>query len=315
MAPHALSERAGLSFVCPQCHNANQMTGTLYIVATPIGNLEDITQRALRILREVDLVACEDTRRTRVLLNFFGIKTRTVSYHEHNERARAEQLCKLMAAGKNVALVSDAGTPLVSDPGFRIVQAAIEAGIPVMPIPGATAFVAALAASGLPADQFFFAGFLPARANARRKKLEELRTVPATLIFYEAPHRISATLKAALEVFGNRRAAVAREMTKVHEEFARGRLDELGQRFSEGAPARGEMVLIIDGITDEAIGATNDLALAAQSSYRDLAERVNELESGGLLPKAALKQAARELGLKRAEAYRRLVAQKNRRSK
>ena len=291
------------------------MTGTLYIVATPIGNLEDVSQRALRVLGEVDLVACEDTRRTRVLLNHFGIKAKTTSYHEHNERARAEQLCELMASGKNVALVSDAGTPLVSDPGFRIVQAAIEANIPVVPIPGATAFVAALAASGLPADHFFFAGFLPARANARRKKLEDLRTLAATLVFYEAPHRISATLKAALEVLGNRRAVVARELTKIHEEFARGRLDELGQRFAEVARARGEMVLIIDGLTDEAVPPVTAQAGAAQSSYRDLAERVHDFESGALDPRVALKQAARELGLKRAEAYRRLVAQKNRRSK
>lgn len=291
------------------------MTGTLYIVATPIGNLEDVTQRALRVLGEVDLVACEDTRRTRVLLNHFGIKAKTTSYHEHNERARAEELCELMTSGKNVALVSDAGTPLVSDPGFRIVQAAIEANIPVVPIPGATAFVAALAASGLPADQFFFAGFLPPRANARRKKLEELRTFTATLVFYEAPHRISATLKAALEVFGNRRAVVARELTKIHEELARGSLDVLGQRFAEAGRARGEMVLIIEGLTDEAVPSVPDQAVAGQSSYRDLAERVNELESGGLNPKDALKRAARELGLKRAEAYRRLVAQKNRRSK
>jgi 16S rRNA (cytidine1402-2'-O)-methyltransferase len=291
------------------------MTGTLYIVATPIGNLEDVTQRALRVLGEVDLVACEDTRRTRVLLNHFGIKAKTTSYHEHNERARAEELCELMTSGKNVALVSDAGTPLVSDPGFRIVQAAIEANIPVVPIPGATAFVAALAVSGLPADQFFFAGFLPARANARGKKLEELRTFAATLVFYEAPHRISATLKAALEVFGNRRAVVARELTKIHEELARGSLDDLGQRFAEAGSARGEMVLIIEGLTDEAVPPVTDQAVAGQSSYRDLAERVNELESEGLNPKDALKRAARELGLKRAEAYRRLVAQKNRRSK
>jgi len=290
------------------------MIGTLYIVATPIGNLEDVTQRALRILGEVDLVACEDTRHTRVLLNHFGIKTKTISYHEHNERPRAEQLCQLLVSGKNVALVSDAGTPLVSDPGFRIVSAAIEANIPVVPIPGATAFVAALTASGLPADQFFFAGFLPARANARQKKLEELRTVAATLVFYEAPHRIAATLKTAREVLGNRRAAVARELTKIHEEFTRGRLEDLGQRFSEATRAKGELVLLIDGTADEAIAA-HDSAIPGQSSYRDLAERVNELEVGGLDPKQALKQAARELGLKRADAYRRLVAHKNRRSK
>src|SRR5258708_5135016 len=170
------------------------MTGTLYIVATPIGNLEDITQRALRILGEVDIVACEDTRRTRVLLNHFGIKTRTISYHEHNERERTEQICKLLVSGKDVALVSDAGTPLINDPGFRLTNAAIELNLPVVPVPGPTAFVSALVASGLPSDQFFFSGFLPARANARRAKLDELRAIPATLVFYEAPHRIAATL-------------------------------------------------------------------------------------------------------------------------
>src|SRR3989442_2629136 len=205
-------------------HNTGDMPGTLYIVATPIGNLEDITPRALRVLREVEVIACEDTRRTRVLLNHFGIKTRTISYHEHKERERAAGFGKLLEGGKNVAMVSDAGTPLISDPGFRVVNAAIESGITVVPIPGPTAFVAALVASGLPSDQFFFAGFLPARANARRARLEELRPVSATLVFYEAPHRIAATLKAALEVLGNRWAAVARELTKLHEETVRGSL-------------------------------------------------------------------------------------------
>jgi 16S rRNA (cytidine1402-2'-O)-methyltransferase len=284
------------------------MTGTLYIVATPIGNLEDISQRALRTLREVDLVACEDTRRTRVLLNHFGIKTKTISYHEHNERARAEQLCKEMLSGRKVALVSDAGTPLISDPGFRIVQAAIEREISVVPIPGATALIAALAASGLPSDQFFFAAFLPARANARRAKLEQLLTVPGTLVFYEAPHRIAATLKAALEVLGDRRSVVARELTKLHEEIARGSLSALARRFSGDPTARGEIVLVISGAADESTGRT-------ESSPRDFVARVNELESSGLDARTALKQAARELGMKRAEAYRLLVAQKNRRSK
>jgi 16S rRNA (cytidine1402-2'-O)-methyltransferase len=283
------------------------MAGTLYLVATPIGNLEDISQRALRTLREVDVVACEDTRRTRVLLNHFGIKTRTVSYHEHNEHTRAEQLCDDMLAGKSVALVSDAGTPLISDPGFRIVQAAIAREIAVVPIPGATALVAALVASGLSSDQFLFAGFLPARANTRQAKLAELRTVPVTLVFYEAPHRIAATLKAALEVLGDRSAVVARELTKLHEEIARGRLSELTKHFSGDTPARGEMVLVISG-ADESAGE-------AQASPTNLVERVNELESGGLDAKSALKQAARELGMKRAEAYRLLVAQKNRLSK
>src|ERR1041385_1800842 len=173
------------------------MAGTLYIVATPIGNLEDITQRALRVLREVDLIACEDTRHTRKLLNHFGIETKTISYHEHNERERAEEVCALLESGRSVAIVSDAGTPLISDPGFRVVNLAIEKAIVVFPIPGASALVAALSASGLPSDQFFFAGFLPPRTNARSDVLEKLRSIDATLIFYEAPHRIGATLRDA----------------------------------------------------------------------------------------------------------------------
>ena len=289
------------------------MTGTLYIVATPIGNLEDITQRALRLLGEVDLVACEDTRRTRVLLNHFGIKTKTISYHEHNERERAAEICALLASGKNVALVSDAGTPLINDPGFRVANAAIELNLPVVPVPGPTAFVSALVVSGLPSDQFFFAGFLPARPNARRAKLEELSTIPATLVFYEAPHRINATLKDALDVLGNRRAAIARELTKIHEEIARGSLRELAQRFGDGSLARGEMVLVISGAgTDES--SANQPGETEPSSQR-LIERVSELEREGLDAKAALKKAARELGMKRAEAYRLLIAQKNRRNK
>ncbi len=288
------------------------MTGTLYIVATPIGNLEDITQRALRVLGEVDVVACEDTRRTRVLLNHFGIKTRTISYHEHNERERAEQICKLLLSGKNVALVSDAGTPLINDPGFRLTNAAIELGLPVVPIPGPTAFVNALVASGLPSEQFFFAGFLPARANARRTKLEELIAIPATLVFYEAPHRIAATLEDALDVLGNRPAAVARELTKIHEEIARGSLRELVQRFSTGSlAARGEIVLVISGAAVDEASTTGE----TEPASRKLIERVSEFEREGMEAKAALKKAARELGLKRAEAYRLLVAQKNRRNK
>lgn len=287
--------------------------GTLYIVATPIGNLEDITQRALRVLGEVDLIACEDTRRTRVLLNHFGIKTKSISYHEHNERERAAEICKLLASGKNVALVSDAGTPLISDPGFRVANAAIELNVPVVPVPGPTAFVSALIASGLPSDQFFFAGFLPARANARRAKLEELRAIPATLVFYEAPHRINATLKDALEILGNRRAVVARELTKIHEEIARGTLPDLIQRFGAGTTARGEMVLVISGATADESSA-NQPGEPEPSSQR-LIERVSELERAGLDSKVALKKAARELGMKRAEAYRLLIAQKNRRNK
>ena len=283
------------------------MAGTLYIIATPIGNLEDITQRALRILGEVDLVACEDTRRTRALLNHFGIKTKTISYHEHNERERTEQICKLLVSGKDVALVSDAGTPLINDPGFRLINAAIELNLPIVPIPGPTALVSALVASGLPPDQFLFAGFLPARANARRAKLEELKTIPATLIFYEAPHRIAATLRDAADVLGNRQAVIARELTKLHEEFVRGHLSELADKFSEQA-ARGEMVLIIEAARSDQ--SLDQEALSTISGR--LAERIRELESEGLDTKTSLKKAARELGLKRDEAYRLWESQKNR---
>ena len=286
------------------------MHGELFIVATPIGNLEDITQRAVRVLREVDLVACEDTRHTRKLLNHFAIDKPTISYHEHNERERAEELCALLESGKNVALVSDAGTPLINDPGYRIVSAAIERGISVIPVPGPVAFIAALAASGLPTDEFFFAGFLPPRANARRVKLEELRSIRATLIFYEAPHRIGAALKDAAEVLGNRHAVVARELTKLHEEFVRGTLNELVEQFSKTGAARGEIVLIISG---EAVESS--LPKTEQTTNERLVERVNELEREGLDSKDALKQAARELGIKRADAYRMMVAQKNRRTK
>lgn len=283
------------------------MSGTLFIVATPIGNLEDMTQRALRVLREVDLIACEDTRHTRKLLNHFGINTATISYHEHNERERAEELCAMLVSGRSIALVSDAGTPLINDPGYRVVAAAIERGVDVVPIPGPSAFVSALAASGLPTDQFFFGGFLPARAGARRAKLEELRSTNATLVFFEAPHRIAAALKDAAHVLGHRRAAVARELTKLHEEFARGTLNELREQFSKVGTARGEMVLIISG---EALDSS---AKPEQTSTERLVARVNELEREGLNSKDALKQAARELGIRRAEAYRTMIAQKNRR--
>jgi 16S rRNA (cytidine1402-2'-O)-methyltransferase len=284
------------------------MPGTLYLVATPIGNLEDLTHRALRVLGEVEVVACEDTRRTRVLLNHFGIKTKTLSYHEHNERERAEQICKLLLAGKDVALVSDAGTPLINDPGFRLTSAAIQLNLPVVPIPGPTALISALVVSGLPSEQFLFAGFLPSRANARRQKLDELAAIRATLVLYEAPHRIAATLKDALEVLGNRQATVARELTKLHEEIARGSLRELLERFGDGSAVRGEIVLVISGAAVDEISGDS----AVEPASRRLIERVSELESEGLDAKLALKKAARELGLKRDEAYRLVVAQKNR---
>ncbi|MDQ1612114.1 MAG: rRNA (cytidine1402-2-O)-methyltransferase [Pyrinomonadaceae bacterium] len=280
---------------------ANAEAGTLYLVATPIGNLEDITARALRVLREVDLIACEDTRHTRTLLNHFSIPTKTLSYHEHNEHERAAELAARLAAGATVALVSDAGTPGINDPGFRLVRACVEQDIRVVPVPGATAFVSALVASGLPTDEFYFAGFLPPRQHARRLRLADLRAVAATLIFYEAPHRIADTLADAREILGEREAAVARELTKLHEEIARGRLSELVARFSGEHAARGEMVLVIDR---HPIAATE----TGEPQAINIAALVATLEGEGLDPRAALKRAARELGLNRDEAYRRLVA-------
>ncbi|HEY2974921.1 MAG TPA: 16S rRNA (cytidine(1402)-2'-O)-methyltransferase [Pyrinomonadaceae bacterium] len=280
------------------------MAGTLYLVSTPIGNLEDITHRAVRLLGEVDVIACEDTRHTQKLLNHYAINTRTISYHEHNERERAVELLKQLKQGSNVAVVSDAGTPGISDPGFRLARLAIENEVRVVPVPGASALITALVASGMPTDEFFFGGFLPARSGARRARLSELRSIPATLIFYEGPHRIAAALKDAREILGEREAVVARELTKMHEEIVRGRLSELAERFSSTEGARGEMVLIIDRAVIEVEGGKDEASAS-------VAALVTELENEGLDHRAALKKAARQLGLTRAEAYRRLVAEKN----
>ena len=279
------------------------MPGTLYVVATPIGNLEDITHRALRVLREVDLIACEDTRHTRKLLNHYGIKTKVTSYHDHNERERTAELIKALASGSNIAIVSDAGTPSISDPGFRLVSEASGQGMTVIALPGPAALIAALVASGLPTDEFFFAGFLPARSGERRARLVKLRELPATLIFYEAPHRIAATLRDAREILGEREAVVARELTKIHEEIARGRLSELAERFGSEDRPRGEMVLVIDRTPIE-----SELEIAGKT--RSIAAMVEEFEAEGLDHRAALKKAARELGLSRDEAYRRLVGER-----
>ena len=281
------------------------MAGTLYLVATPIGNLEDITHRAVRLLREVNVIACEDTRHTRKLLNHYGINTRTISYHEHNERERAVELLKLLSEGSDVAIVSDAGTPGISDPGFQLARLALESKIQVVPVPGASALIAGLIASGLPTDEFFFGGFLPARSGARRTRLAELRSIPATLVFYEAPHRIAAALRDAHEILGEREAVVARELTKMHEEIVRGRLSELAERFSSSESARGEMVLIIDRTTIKS-------ELDNTAPVVSIAELVAALEAEGLDHRAALKKAARELGVSRDEAYRRLVAERGR---
>ena len=279
------------------------MAGTLYLIATPIGNLEDITHRAVRLLGQVDVIACEDTRHTKKLLNHYGINTRTISYHEHNERERSRELIERLKSGADVAVVSDAGTPGISDPGFRLARIAIDSDVQVVPVPGASALISALVASGLPTDEFFFGGFLPARSGARRARLAELRSLPATLIFYEGPHRIAATLKDALEILGERQAVVARELTKMHEEIARGSLSELAARFSSPESARGEMVLIIDRtvMPSESTGNQSDASVSAL---------VTEFEANGLDHRAALKKAARELGLSRDEAYRRLMSER-----
>jgi 16S rRNA (cytidine1402-2'-O)-methyltransferase len=279
------------------------MAGTLYLIATPIGNLEDITHRAVRLLGEVDVIACEDTRHTKKLLNHYHINTRTISYHEHNERERSMELIERLKSGADVAVVSDAGTPGISDPGFRLARLAIDCDVQVVPVPGASALISALVASGLPTDEFFFGGFLPARSGARRARLAELRSLPATLIFYEGPHRIAATLKDAQEILGERQAVVARELTKMHEEIARGSLSELAARFSSPESARGEMVLMIDRtvLPGESVPNQSDASVSAL---------VMELEAKGLDHRAALKRAARELGLSRDEAYRRLVSER-----
>ena len=279
------------------------MAGTLYLIATPIGNLEDITHRAIRLLGEVDVIACEDTRHTNKLLRHYGISTRTISYHEHNERERASELIERLKSGADVAVVSDAGTPGISDPGFRLARIAIDNDVRVVPVPGASALISALVASGLPTDEFFFGGFLPARSGARRARLAELRSLPTTLIFYEGPHRIAATLRDAQEILGERQAIVARELTKMHEEIARGSLSELAAQFSSAESARGEMVLIIDRTVMPS-------ETARDKSVANLVTLVTEFEAEGLDHRAALKKAARELGLSRDEAYRRLVSER-----
>src|SRR6266480_7005360 len=258
------------------------MAGTLYLVSTPIGNLEDITHRAVRVLGEVDVIACEDTRHTQKLLNHYGINTKTISYHEHNERERAVELIKQLKRGSDVAIVSDAGTPGISDPGFRLAGIAIDSGVRVIPVPGASALITALVASGMPTDEFFFGGFLPARSGARRARLSELRAIPATLILYEGPHRIAAALKDARDILGERQGVVARELTKMHEEIVRGRLSELAAHFGSAESARGEMVLIIDRTVIEVEGEKDEPAAS-------VAALVTKLENEGLDHRAALK--------------------------
>jgi 16S rRNA (cytidine1402-2'-O)-methyltransferase len=279
------------------------MPGTLYLVATPIGNLEDVTHRAIRVLHEVDLIACEDTRHTQKLLNHFSIQTPTTSYHEHNEKERANQLLAKLLKGSDIAIVSDAGTPAINDPGFRIVRLAIENGVAVVPVPGAVALISALVASGFPTDEFFFGGFLPPKTGQRRARLGELAKLETTLIFYEAPHRIAEALRDALDVLGDREAVVAREITKLHETFTRGRLSELARTFSSDT-TRGEIVLLIDRHVIE----------QPRQEPNELANLVAKLVGEGMDERAALKQAAKKFGLSRDEAYRRLQLSLGKRS-
>jgi 16S rRNA (cytidine1402-2'-O)-methyltransferase len=271
--------------------------GVIYLVATPIGNLEDMTLRALRILKEADLIACEDTRQTQKLLNHFGITTPTVSYHEHNEAQRAKELAEKAEKGKIIAIVSDAGMPAISDPGYRVVLEALEKGIPVVPVPGASAVIASLAASGLPTDSFRFHGFLPAKQGQRRRMLEEIRSSAATEVFYEAPHRLVEALHDVVAVLGPARpVAIARELTKLHEEFLRGGAQEILQQL-EKREVRGEITLLI-GKADE--GAENALA-----PTQTLAQRMTELvREQKLEEKEALKIVAKERGASKSEVYR-----------
>ena len=270
----------------------------LYLVATPIGNLEDITLRALRVLKEVDLIACEDTRQTQKLLTHYGIHTRTVSYHEHNEMTKAAELVVDLEGGAKIALVTDAGMPGISDPGFRLITLAIRHHVPVVPIPGASAYLAALVASGLPTDSFRFSGFLPAKSGQRRKLLESVRESPRTQVFYEAPHRLLETLADVAEVLGaDRHIVVAREVTKLHEEFLRGRAGDILHQLKKRGEVKGEITLLIakqDG--SESRAASPELSVAQRVREVMAADKVDE--------KAALKKVAKERGIGKSEAYR-----------
>lgn len=268
------------------------MAVALYLIATPIGNLEDITLRALRILREeAAFIACEDTRQTQKLLDHFEIRKPLVSYHEHNEASRTTELVQQLVDGNSIALVSDAGTPLVSDPGYRLVAATIERDIPVIPIPGASAVMAALVGSGLPTNEFRFLGFLPPKTGARRRRLEELKDEHATVLLYESPHRILETLEDIVAVLGTRPVVLAREMTKLHEEFLRGSAERILEQLRSRPSIKGEITLII--------------GKASESKRQgDPTIEVVRLQAGGIDRMSAIKQVAREFGLAKREVYR-----------
>jgi 16S rRNA (cytidine1402-2'-O)-methyltransferase len=279
----------------------------LYLVATPIGNLEDITLRAVRILKECDLIACEDTRQTQKLLNHYGIASKTISYHEHNEMTRAPELVLELEKGARIALVSDAGMPGISDPGFRLISLAIRHHLPVVPIPGASAFLAALVASGLPTDSFRFSGFLPAKRGQRRQVLESVKDSPRTQVFYEAPHRLLETLSDVCEMLGDdRHVVIAREVTKLHEEFLRGRASEVLETLKSRGEIKGEITLLIGKAGEGAKGAGT--GGVARPSIRQRLEQVMAEEK--LDEKAALKKVAKERGISKSEAYRELQRSK-----
>src|SRR6266567_6552800 len=273
----------------------------LYLVGTPIGNLEDITLRSLRVLKEVDVIACEDTRQTQKLLNHYAIGTRTTSYHEHNEMTKSAELVKEMQEGASVALVTDAGMPGISDPGYRLIALAIRHHVPVVPIPGASAFLAALVASGMPTDSFRFSGFLPAKRGERRAALEAIKSSPRTQVFYETPHRIVETLEDVVEVLGAlRHVVIAREVTKLHEEFLRGRAGEVVETLKSRDGVKGEITLLI-GKAEEApaqVSAESRVSVRQRVEQIMAAEKVDE--------KAALKKAAKERGVSKSAAYREL---------
>jgi 16S rRNA (cytidine1402-2'-O)-methyltransferase len=268
-------------------------SGTLYVVATPLGNLGDLSPRAVKILGTVSLVACEDTRRTGPLLAGHGIKTSMTSFFEHNEQFKGEKVIGALQDGRDVALVSDAGTPGISDPGYRLVREARTLGLPVVPIPGPSAMVAALSVSGLPTDRFRFLGFLPSKATARRRALHELRGDSDTLIFYESPLRIVGFLEDALAALGDREAFLCREATKLHEEYRRGRLSELRELLASRDRVRGEVVLVVGGAEPPAAVTTESPA-----------DLVSSLRKTGLTRREAVKQAAARLGLPAREVYR-----------
>ncbi len=281
---------------------AEKTSGVLYLCATPIGNLEDITLRALRVLREVDLIAAEDTRRSRKLLSHYQIHTPLTSFHRHSPGKKVKYLLELMASGKNIALVSDAGLPGISDPGAELVVPVLERGFTVIPIPGPSAGITALVASGLPTGAFVFIGFMPAVKKNRREMLQELCRRRETLIFYEAPHRLPETLADISAVLGNRRAAAARELTKKHEEIIRGSIEEIRAHFARKPPC-GELTLVVAGASREEVRQEKEVARFKLSPV----DHVFLLESKGMGRKEAMREVARLHGISKREVYGALV--------